>query len=127
MRSRSLASSPVAVATAIRTNAKVCGSRLIIFSPRQPATNTHLSHELSSRIRDGLVEKRRRLRFQSELLKYCRDRERRCEAVTVLDLQGQTEAFAHEQRAVDAFRADLCNHAPRVRAHHLCARPPFAC
>src|SRR3989442_1712994 len=135
IRSRSFTSSPVAVATAIRTKARVCGSRLTVtrrrphaarISTREPSIYTHLPHRFSPRIRDRLLEQRRGLRLEAQLGEHRRDRKGRREAVAVLDLQRDAESFAHEQRAVDAFGTDLGDDATRMRAHHLRAGTTLA-
>src|SRR5258705_510811 len=134
MRSRSFVSSPVAVATAIRTRASVCGSRLklllrapcsSIVSPRQPPRNTHLPHHLAARVRQRPPEQSLRLWLEAQLCEYRRNRQRRREAVSVLDLERHPESFAQQQGTVDALRADLGDDASRVGPHHVRARPPL--
>src|SRR5690349_5554199 len=129
MRSRSLATSPVATAAARRTNAVVpasnlaesCGRRVIVLA-RQPTVNAQLAHGLAARVLDRPGAERLGLRLHTELRQDRRDGERRRRTVAVLDLEGDPEPFTHEGGAVHAVGADLRDHATRMRAHHLGAR-----
>src|SRR5436853_1973026 len=140
MRSRSFVSSPVAVATAMRTSASVWGSspagcspltltfripQSAIVSFREPPIYTHLTHGLAARIADGSFEQRRRLRLETQLGQHRRDRQRRRQAVTVLDLERDAESFANEGGAIDTLRTDLRDHASRMRTHHFRTRSAF--
>src|SRR6266849_6625433 len=136
MRSCSLVSSPVAVAAAFRTRARVWGSRLIvplptphspILSPLQPPIHTHLPHRLPARVRDRLREQRRRLRLEAQLGQHRRDRQRRRQAVAVFDLEGDAKAFANEGCAIDTFSTDLRDHASRMRTHQLGTGSALTC
>src|SRR5260221_1182561 len=152
MRSRNLASSPVAVAVAMRTMASVgASSPTFVFSPglrpgvnlpglmfrvsppvscillfREPPIYPHLAHRLAPRVLRGPRRQRLRLRPQPELAQHRSHRERRGHAVAVFDLEGDADALAHELSAVHALRPHLRDHAPGMRAHHLGTGPPFA-
>jgi len=66
------------------------------LSSRQAPIYTHLTDGFTARIGDGSLEQRRRLRLKTQLGQHRRDRQRRRQAVAVLDLERDAESFANE-------------------------------
>src|SRR5205809_661049 len=131
MRSRSCASSPLAIAMATRTKATVLASNvpfpapgslilLLLQSPIYP----QLSHLVAPGIDVGPHSERFRLRLDPQVGQHCRNRQRRGGAVAVFDLERDPQPLGHDQRAVHALGADLGEHAAGMGAHQVGAGAP---
>src|SRR6266853_1755880 len=94
-----------------------------IFSLLQSSIYPQLPHGLAARVHVGSSGERGRTGPETQQLEHCRHGERRGDCVSIGHLERDPESFLRKEGAIHAFGADLCDHAGRVRAHHLGTRP----